>query len=104
MKEIPKDQTIVRATSLEESDIKAHMTTKGGIQGLQAKFFMERALYFASIGNMVAFEAIYVLLIYEIFLFPNIDYFVDVNAIRIFLIWNPVPTLLADCNTQNFDP
>ena len=96
LERILEDQTITRAISLEESDVRAHRVTKGGIQGLPAKFLTERALSFASVGNLVAFEIIYVLLIYGIFLFPNIDYFVDVNAIRIFLIRNPVPTLLAD--------
>ncbi|KAI5429248.1 hypothetical protein KIW84_034026 [Lathyrus oleraceus] len=45
---------------------------------------------------MGAFEDILVLLIYGLALFPNIDSFVDVNAIRIFLIGNLVPTLLGD--------
>jgi hypothetical protein len=40
--------------------------------------------------------AICVLLIYGLVLFPNIDNFVDVNAIRIFSSLNPVPTLLGD--------
>ncbi|KAI5408482.1 hypothetical protein KIW84_054359 [Lathyrus oleraceus] len=43
-----------------------------------------------------AFEAIFVLLIYGLVLFPNIDKFVDVNPIRIFSTLNPVPTLLGD--------
>ncbi|KAI5396043.1 hypothetical protein KIW84_062299 [Lathyrus oleraceus] len=43
-----------------------------------------------------AFEAIFVLFIYGLVLFPNIDNFVDVNAIRIFSSLNPVPTLLGD--------
>ena len=46
--------------------------------------------------STVAFEAIFALLAYGLFLFLNIDNFVDVNAIRIFLIGNPVPTLLGD--------
>ncbi|KAI5388024.1 hypothetical protein KIW84_073929 [Lathyrus oleraceus] len=43
-----------------------------------------------------AFEAIFVFLIYGLVLFPNINKFVDVNAIRIFSTLNPVPTLLGD--------
>ena len=46
--------------------------------------------------NVDAFESIVALLIYGIVLFPNIDNFVDMNAIQIFLTQNPVPTLLAD--------
>ena len=44
----------------------------------------------------VAFEAIFALLAYGLFLFPNVDKFVDINAIRIFMIGNPIPTLLGD--------
>ena len=41
-------------------------------------------------------EAILALLIYGLILFPNLDGFVDMNAIMIFHSKNPVPTLLAD--------
>ncbi|XP_050919522.1 uncharacterized protein LOC127137071 [Lathyrus oleraceus] len=44
----------------------------------------------------MAFETVIALLIYSLVLFPNIDNFVDVNAMRIFLIRNLVPTLLGD--------
>lgn len=70
--------------------------TKGGILGVPAKFLMEKAATLAIAGSMVAFEAILALLIYGIILFPNVDNFVDINAIHIFLIRNLVPTLLAD--------
>ncbi|KAI5420301.1 hypothetical protein KIW84_044181 [Lathyrus oleraceus] len=43
-----------------------------------------------------AFETIFILLIYGLVLFPNIDKFVDGNAIRIFSTLNPVLTLLGD--------
>ena len=72
------------------------MTTKGGILGLPARFLMDKAQHFANMGNMRAFEIIFALLVYRLFLFPNIDDFVDINAVRIFLIQNPVPTLLVD--------
>lgn len=78
------------------SEIKAHMTTKGGILGLPCKFLMDKARYFSSMKSMDAFEAILAFLIYGLFLFPNVDNFVDINAIKIFLIGNLVPTLLAD--------
>ena len=41
---------------------------------------------FVQAGSIDAFEAIFVLLICGLALFPNINGFVDVNAIRIFLI------------------
>ncbi|KAK2382937.1 hypothetical protein QL285_070443 [Trifolium repens] len=43
-----------------------------------------------------AFYSNLALLIYGLVLFPNIDNFVDINTIQIFLTKNPVPTLLAD--------
>ena len=46
--------------------------------------------------STVAFEAIFALLAYGLFLFPNVDKFVDINSIRIFMIGNPVPTLLGE--------
>ena len=36
------------------------------------------------------------LLIYGLVLFPNPDQLIDVNAVKIFLTRNPVPTLLGD--------
>ena len=72
------------------------MTNKGGIRGLLAQFLLEKARYFAKMKSTTAFEAIFALLAYGLFLFPNIDKFLDVNAIRIFLIGNPIPTPLGD--------
>ena len=46
--------------------------------------------------SIVAFEAIFAMLAYGLFLFSNIDNFVDINAIRIFLIGNIVLALLGD--------
>ncbi|KAI5418301.1 hypothetical protein KIW84_042802 [Lathyrus oleraceus] len=60
------------------------------------QFLIGKSIAFAQAGSVDAFEAIFVLLIYGLALFPNIDSFIDVNAIRIFLIGNHVPTLLGD--------
>ena len=43
-----------------------------------------------------AFEDVLDFLIYGLVLFPNPYQFIDVNAIKIFLTHNPVPTLLGD--------
>ncbi|XP_050908325.1 uncharacterized protein LOC127121948 [Lathyrus oleraceus] len=96
LEEIPKHQDIAEATHLRVSEIKANLTIKGGILGLPAKFLIEEACYFASMNSTYAFEAILALLIYGLFLFPNVDEFVEINAIKIFLIEKLVPTLLAD--------
>ncbi|KAI5390136.1 hypothetical protein KIW84_075460 [Lathyrus oleraceus] len=81
---------------IDESLIEAHMTTKGGIQGLPSEFLVAQATVYGKAMSEDAFEAIFVLLIYGMVLFPNIDKFVDVNANRIFSVLNPIPTLLGD--------
>jgi hypothetical protein len=93
----PKAAAIVKALHLKPSDIALpHFTIKNGFQGLTAKFLYQKASDFAKTRKTVAFESILALLIYGLFLFPNMDNFVDINAIKIFLTNNPVPTLLAD--------
>ncbi|XP_050898654.1 uncharacterized protein LOC127105502 [Lathyrus oleraceus] len=87
---------IVEALHLETSVVKDNFTKKGGILGLTSRFLLEKAFIFVEVDSRDAFEAIFALLIYGIVLFPNIDDFMDVNAIQIFLIGNPVPTLLGD--------
>ena len=46
--------------------------------------------------STVSFEAIFALLSYGLFLFPDVDKFIDINAIRTFVIENLDPTLLGD--------
>ncbi|KAK2382708.1 hypothetical protein QL285_070225 [Trifolium repens] len=96
LEEIPKSSAIAAALHLKTSDIAANITSKGGFQGLTSRFLFGKAFIFAEARSIDAFEAILALLIYGLVLFPNVDCFVDINAIRIFLIGNPVPTLLAD--------
>ncbi|KAI5420241.1 hypothetical protein KIW84_044148 [Lathyrus oleraceus] len=96
LEEIPRSSIIAEALHLKKSEIEAHWVKKGGLFGLPSVFLIKEATTFAQAGSVDAFEAIFVLLIYGLALFPNIDGFVDVNAIRLFLIRNPVPTLLGD--------
>ncbi|XP_058777723.1 uncharacterized protein LOC131651985 [Vicia villosa] len=100
---IPKLQVIVSALHLKKSNIDNNFITKGCIRGITIEFLIKKATYFASAGSMTAFEDILALLIYGMVLFPNIDNFVDVNVIRIFLLGNPVPTPLGDiCHSIHF--
>jgi hypothetical protein len=93
----PKEAAIAKALYLKPSDlVEPHFTIKNGYQGLTARFLYRKASDFAKAGKTIAFESILALLIYGLFLFPNMDNFVDINAIKIFLTNNPVPTLLAD--------
>src|ERR1043165_9955129 len=93
---IPKSPIIAEMTHLRKSEIDKNLTTKGKLLGLTSKFLMEKALKFSESGSMVAFEVVLALLIYGLVLFPNVLSFADINAIRIFLIGNLVPTLLSD--------
>ncbi|KAI5433930.1 hypothetical protein KIW84_020966 [Lathyrus oleraceus] len=96
LERIPTSQEIADLLHIDESIVGAHMTTKGGIQGLPSDFLIAQAILYGKAMSEDAFDAIFVLLIYGLVLFPNIDNFVDVNAIRIFSTLNPVPTLLGD--------
>ncbi|XP_050909529.1 uncharacterized protein LOC127123347 [Lathyrus oleraceus] len=93
---ILESRVTVEAIHLRKSDVDTNLTVKGGIKGLTSKFFIEKSFSFANVGSMVDFEDILSLLVYGLILFPNIDNFVDVNAIRIFLVGNHVPTFLGD--------
>jgi hypothetical protein len=96
LERVPSSQEIVDLLRIDESIIGVHMTTKGGIQGLPSDFLIAQATMYGKDMSEDAFEVIFVLLIYGLVLFPNIDNFVDVNAIRIFSSLNPVPNLLGD--------
>ena len=92
----PKPHEITSLIHPGKSEVESHMTTKVGIRGLPAQFLMDKARYFTRMKSTIAFEAIFALLAYELFLFTNVDKFVDINAIRIFMIGNSIPTLLGD--------
>ena len=92
----PKPHEIAALIHLGKSEVEDNMTTKGGIKGLPAQFLLEKARYFAKMKSTFTSEAIFALRAYGLFLFPNMDRFVDINAIRIFMIGNLVPTLLGD--------
>ncbi|KAI5395892.1 hypothetical protein KIW84_062178 [Lathyrus oleraceus] len=89
LESIPASQEIADMLHIDESLVGAHMTTKGGIQGLPSEFLIAQATVYGKAMSEDAFEAIFVLLIYGLVLFPNIDKFVDVNTIRSFSTLNP---------------
>ncbi|XP_006605189.1 uncharacterized protein [Glycine max] len=92
----PKPSDIAAALHLKTSIIQANLTSKGGLQGFPTHFLYQQASIFAEAASTLAFHSILALLIYGLLLFPNIDNFIDINAIKIFLTKNPVPTLLAN--------
>lgn len=70
---------------LKKVEIEAHLVSKGGdILDLPAKLLMQKAATLASMGSMASFEAIIAMIIHVLVLFPNIENFVDVNAMYLF--------------------
>ena len=96
LKEALSASAIAKALDLKTSEIAASLTPKANIEGLTSKFLLSKAYTCDSTNQTHAFESIISLLIYGLVLFPNINDFVDANAIQIFLTKNLVPTLLAD--------
>ena len=96
MEEIPKPEIIASALHLKRVDVVSNWEIRSGVKGFLAKFLIDKAQLFWDDMDFQAFEEVLALLIYGLVLFPNPDSFVDVNAIKIFLSRNPVPTLLED--------
>ncbi|KAI5418802.1 hypothetical protein KIW84_043144 [Lathyrus oleraceus] len=96
LESIPTAREIANLLHIDEDLIRANLTTKGGIEGFPSEFLFAQATFYGKAMSEDAFEALFVLLIYGLVLFPNFDKFVDMNAIRIFSVLNPVPTLLGD--------
>ncbi|XP_058763940.1 uncharacterized protein LOC131637359 [Vicia villosa] len=96
LEEDPKSHDIANFTHLRKDEIEKNMVTKGGLVGLPALFLIEKSLSSSQERKEDDFEAVFAFLVYGLLLFPNIDNFVDMNAIKIFMKGNPVPTLLGD--------
>ena len=96
MEETPRPEDIASALHLKRTDVVSNWETRSEVEGFLAKFLMDQAQQFWDNLDFQAFEDILALLIYGLVLFPNPDSFVDVNAVKIFLSRNPVPTLLGD--------
>ena len=92
----PRPEEIARALHLQRSDVVANWETISGVKGFLVKFLFEKARHFLDTLDIEAFEEVLALLIYGMVLFPNPDQLIDVNAVKIFLSHNPVPTLLGD--------
>ncbi|XP_050897244.1 uncharacterized protein LOC127104073 [Lathyrus oleraceus] len=95
-KELPKYQDLAEALHIGKKEIELNLKPKGGIHGFTYKFMVDKAIAFAEDGSWTAFNANLALLIYGIVLFSNMEEFVDLVVIHIFLTQNSIPTLLAD--------
>ncbi|XP_050876466.1 uncharacterized protein LOC127080177 [Lathyrus oleraceus] len=95
-KELPEYRELVEALHMGKKEIELNLKPKGGIHGFTSKFLVDKVITFAEAGSWTAFNAYLALLIYGIVLFPNMEEFVDLAVIHIFLTQNPIPTLLDD--------
>ncbi|XP_050896235.1 uncharacterized protein LOC127102971 [Lathyrus oleraceus] len=95
-KELPKYQDLDEALHIGKKEVELNLKPKGGIHGFTSKFLVDKVIAFAEAGSWTTFNANLALLIYGIVLFPNMEEFVDLAAIHIFLTQNSIPTLLND--------
>lgn len=95
-KELPKYQDLAEALHIRKKEVELNLKPKGGIHGFTSLFLVDNAIAFTEAESWTTFNANLALLIYGIVLFPNMEEFVDLAAIHIFLTQNPIPTLLAD--------
>ncbi|KAI5420525.1 hypothetical protein KIW84_044360 [Lathyrus oleraceus] len=95
--EFLSDLSMVASTTyLGKSVLKSNMCQKGGFSGFHLSFLVEEAKKKLEEGDQRGFNAVLTLCVYGIVLFPNVAKFVDVDAIRLFVLDNPMPTLLGD--------
>lgn len=95
-KELPEYRELAEALHMGKKEIELNLKPNGGIHGFTSKFLVDKAITFVEAGRWTAFNAHLALLIYGIVLFLNMEEFVDLAAIHIFLTQNPIPTLLVD--------
>ena len=89
-------EVIAKALHMDKREVEASLEVKGNTKGFSLNFLLERAYTLLKAESWDACYSVIALAIYGIILFPNMDSFVDMAAICVFLTENPVPTLLAD--------
>ncbi|XP_058726207.1 uncharacterized protein LOC131597532 [Vicia villosa] len=93
--EAPTSIEISKALYLSKSVVDANLSKKGGCHGFRMEFLVKRGCDAAEAKEWDTFRAILALSIYGIMMFSNVPDFVDRSAIHIFILQNPVPTLLG---------
>ncbi|XP_050889101.1 uncharacterized protein LOC127094290 [Lathyrus oleraceus] len=94
--EVHDSEHIAGTLYLGKSVVDAHLKTKGGLSDFDLSFLLETLGALAKEDNWKDFNTVLACSIYGIVLFPNVVDFVDMNAIHIFMIGNPIPMLLGD--------
>ncbi|KAI5433216.1 hypothetical protein KIW84_020481 [Lathyrus oleraceus] len=89
-------EVIASELHMDEKEAKDNLETKGNTKGFSLSFLLERAHTLLKAESWDACYSAIALAIYGVVMFPNMDGFVDMTAICVFLTRNPVPTLLAN--------
>ncbi|KAI5403843.1 hypothetical protein KIW84_051118 [Lathyrus oleraceus] len=89
-------EVIASVLHMDEKEAKDNLETKGNTKGFSLSFLLERAHTLLKAESWDACYSAIALAIYGIVLFPNMDGFVDMTVICVFLTRNPIPTLLVD--------
>ncbi|XP_050919447.1 uncharacterized protein LOC127136991 [Lathyrus oleraceus] len=95
-KELPKSQHLAEALHTRKKEVELNLKLKGGTHGFSLKFLVDKVVTFAEAESWDAFNTIFSLIIYGIVLFYNMEDFVDLASIYLFMANNLVPTLLTD--------
>jgi hypothetical protein len=96
MREVPSTQSIAKALHLKDEEVESLFEEWNGTKGFSKKALESKAQNALSAGNWKAHNALLALLIYGLVMFPNLNNFVDLAAVGVFLNGNHAPTLLAD--------
>lgn len=94
--ELLKHEITANALHMHKRDMTPNLETEGNTQEFTIKFWVEKAPAIADANNWEAWNAVLAMCIYGIVLFPNIDDFIDMTNICIFLTKNSAPHLLDD--------
>ncbi|XP_050876017.1 uncharacterized protein LOC127079676 [Lathyrus oleraceus] len=94
--EVPNSEHIAATLYLGKFVVDVNLKTKGGLPGFHLSFLLATLDALVKEENWMVFNAVLACIIYGIVLFPNVIDFFDMNAIRIFMVGNPIPTLLRD--------
>ncbi|XP_050882061.1 uncharacterized protein LOC127085592 [Lathyrus oleraceus] len=92
----PDAVEISRALYLSPEVTKGGLKEKGKLPGFHLNFLETKAKDHAVLGDWRVVCALLAVSIYGIIMFPNQKNFVDINAVRLFMQRNPIPTLVGD--------
>ncbi|XP_050877533.1 uncharacterized protein LOC127081306 [Lathyrus oleraceus] len=95
-KELPKPQHLTEILHIGNKEVELNLKPKGGTHGFALKFQVDKVIALAEDESGDAFNNIFSMIIYGIVLFPNMEDFIYLASIYLFMAKNLVPTLLPD--------